>query len=599
MQADLDFLATPLRDVEARHSSLRAVFEHSWCLLSPTDQSALARLSIFCNPFRHAAARAVAEVTPPQLAAFVRKSWLHLAPDERYELHPLLRQFLAEKLAAHPADEHATRARHAAHFANVMMQMHQREQAGRTDQAQAIVKLVIDDVIAAFQWAVAQRTFEIIDQMIPYGYRYFAVAGQYQIGKTLFASAVEELRETRDADDRATMILAKLLGYTGVLKMFLVEYAEAQAHLETSLALARRLGAHAQASLALHSLGFIATEQGHHSQAKQLLEEALVLRRQNSGDTVPILATLGRLALETGAPAQARVRYDAAVALAPTGRTPLTPNIAIALHGLGRAYQRLGEPDQARRVLEQSLGMCRALEHKLGTARCLADLGRLATDAGDFATATAHLAASVRLLREIGKTNEAALALREQGWLSEAQNDYIAARHAYAASEEWLAQMPNQLYSAVVHADLGRVCAWLNDFRAAETFLASARALAEETQSTYGAMLAHASWGIVARGRGAWQEAREHLRAALRISVDAQEVYEALKTLVELADTLAQMGACERAATLSAFALAHPATPQHYKARAQAIVARVPEPSTRVQTLAEIVTLVNQDPQGL
>jgi predicted ATPase len=43
----LDFLATPLRNVPERHRNLRAVFDHSWALLSEGERGVLASLSVF------------------------------------------------------------------------------------------------------------------------------------------------------------------------------------------------------------------------------------------------------------------------------------------------------------------------------------------------------------------------------------------------------------------------------------------------------------------------------------------------------------------------------------------------------------------------
>src|SRR5690606_5053627 len=56
----LDFLATSLHDVPARHRSLREVFEHSWRLLSEEQRTALAALSVFQGGFTRTSAAAVA-----------------------------------------------------------------------------------------------------------------------------------------------------------------------------------------------------------------------------------------------------------------------------------------------------------------------------------------------------------------------------------------------------------------------------------------------------------------------------------------------------------------------------------------------------------
>ncbi|MCO5176848.1 MAG: hypothetical protein M9890_07770 [Thermomicrobiales bacterium] len=51
LQSDLDSLAARTRDMPDRHRSLRAVFEHSWRLLSEEEQRALMRLVVFQGSF--------------------------------------------------------------------------------------------------------------------------------------------------------------------------------------------------------------------------------------------------------------------------------------------------------------------------------------------------------------------------------------------------------------------------------------------------------------------------------------------------------------------------------------------------------------------
>jgi predicted ATPase len=100
LSSGLDFLTSPLRDAPERHRSLRAVFDHSWTLLSPAEQSALAKLSVFRGAFDRAAATAVADAPLPVLASLADKSLLQADGMGRYALHDLLRHYAAEKLAS-------------------------------------------------------------------------------------------------------------------------------------------------------------------------------------------------------------------------------------------------------------------------------------------------------------------------------------------------------------------------------------------------------------------------------------------------------------------------------------------------------------------
>src|SRR5690606_24500744 len=55
----LDFLQTDMRNIPARHRSIRGVFESAWKLLSPDEQTAFARLSVFRGGFTREAAEYV------------------------------------------------------------------------------------------------------------------------------------------------------------------------------------------------------------------------------------------------------------------------------------------------------------------------------------------------------------------------------------------------------------------------------------------------------------------------------------------------------------------------------------------------------------
>ena len=90
LQRNLDFLANTARDAPARHRSLRAVFDHSWQLLTGEEQEVLRKLALFRGGFGREAAAAVADASLSVLAALVAKSLLRRTSAGRYDLHELV-----------------------------------------------------------------------------------------------------------------------------------------------------------------------------------------------------------------------------------------------------------------------------------------------------------------------------------------------------------------------------------------------------------------------------------------------------------------------------------------------------------------------------
>src|SRR5205814_5324552 len=86
-------VASPRRDLPEGHRSLRAVFERSWSLLAPNEQTALMRLSIYQGGFSRDAALMVSAVPFTVIMALVDKSLVKRDSSGRFHLHDVVRQF--------------------------------------------------------------------------------------------------------------------------------------------------------------------------------------------------------------------------------------------------------------------------------------------------------------------------------------------------------------------------------------------------------------------------------------------------------------------------------------------------------------------------
>ena len=109
----INALAVNLVDVPARQRDIHATFESSWALLPPTTQYYLSQLVVFRGGFDREAALNVADADLPDLNALVDRSLLRRGEDGRYDWHPLVQQFVSEKLWLFP---YHLRSQDLAHF---------------------------------------------------------------------------------------------------------------------------------------------------------------------------------------------------------------------------------------------------------------------------------------------------------------------------------------------------------------------------------------------------------------------------------------------------------------------------------------------------
>jgi DNA-binding SARP family transcriptional activator/predicted ATPase len=398
---DLDFLATSLRNVPARHRSLRAVFEHSWHLLNSEQQNALCRLALFRERIAPGAAQAVAGALPALLSALVDKSLLRRRDgDGAFAMHELIRQYALEKLAETPNLVVQTWDIFCRYYARFL---DQRAEAlkGRGQQA-ALQEITseLENVRAAWDRVVSQRHYAELDLMLDTFHWYHWQRGYYQEGCEALAAAAKVLAAEAGVE---ALILARVQSRLAEFHSWLADYDEATRLLEASIPQLRQAEAWVDLGWALDSLSQIAYAQGNFSSARGYSEEALACFRRQEDDAgvAQSLTTLANALCDDLADyTAARPLYEESLALYRAigdryGQAKVIINLGALAHSLG-------EYEEARVYYEEGIILCRELGHRQVLAIALNNLGQVLNSLGDAAGAIPVLQESVSLRREMG-----------------------------------------------------------------------------------------------------------------------------------------------------------------------------------------------------
>jgi len=436
IQKSLDFLATSMRDVQPRHRSLRATFEHSWDLLLQEEQDVLLKLSVFRGTFNSDAAHQVAGATPFMLASLADKSLLQSGIPGRYRMHPLVQQFAAEKLAADTQTEHDGRERHGLFFTSFLGRMGEAYHQEKRREILEEIHREIDNVRASWAWAVAEGQWMAVGRAHEALYDFFDAYGWYQEGCATFEQAISSLsnlqnvagveknsimgrllaRQGRlcihlgqqknaseqfqkslsllnDRDDRALP-----LGYLGVIAHMQGDYALATKYAEESLSISREIGGREGEAFCLNLLGNVALAKGELDQAKNIHTDNLAIRREIGDHLGAAIAlnNLGSIAHAQGAPSEAKELYKESYA----GFKVLNYRLGMAatLSNVGYMAWKLGAYDEAKPLYKDSLVIKRDLGHQQSIAITLSNLGELATSLGELDEAESYLCEALSLL---------------------------------------------------------------------------------------------------------------------------------------------------------------------------------------------------------
>jgi predicted ATPase/DNA-binding XRE family transcriptional regulator len=395
---NLDFLTVPLRDVPERHRSMKAVFAHSWHLLTPEEQDVLCRLAVFRGGFDRAAATAVAKASLPLLSALVAKSLLRRSTTGRYDLHELVRQYADEQLQ----ERGGTQQARDAHLHYFLTLAEQAEPELNLAQPEAwLVQLELDhaNLQAALAWVLESRQVDLglrlAGALWPFWYlRNYIREGRHWLEAVLAlhnANAEVNPQDSPAYTPISRAALAKVWSGAGILAWVQNDNARAKVLLAASAAEQRAVDDKRGLAISLYYLGAAALRDSEPLQGIPYLEESLALQRMvgNKQGIARVLNGLGWMAIECDDLTHARTLFEESLAL--NRQLGDRINTANVLDSLGWVALLAQDLTQAQAIFYESLALAQEVDDKHCVIACLEGLAAVTCLQGELGMAARFL----------------------------------------------------------------------------------------------------------------------------------------------------------------------------------------------------------------
>jgi predicted ATPase len=437
----LDVLQTTMRDLPTRHRSMRAVFSHSWDLLTSDEQCTLRRLSVFRGSFTRDAAAAVLSVTPAlgvlaRLSVLVDSSLLKRigrAGESRYMLHELVRQFAAEHLREDSAEERAVRDSHSRYYRELLLANTAAIRGMAQHQALGALGVEIDNLRAALDWTIATFDVAALRQIMPTLMIFYEWRYTIEEGYTLWRQISARLQTIPPATEQAAAqqaVQALALAYSGWFSFYLGRFDQALTHLRAAHEQAQASRDDLALGDTLLFLGFLTGHTGDTATGRRLLL-ASVRAFEACGDEWRLARALYRLAMllhQDGEYVSAQQLFSACLVRLRTLGDPRAT--ALTLNRLGLTHGLLGRYAEAQQCLQESLLHSSAAHDQRGMASTLFHMGALAQQRDDHRAATYFLQESLQLFRTFNERFSVADTLAQISYSAVAERTLSAAREA-------------------------------------------------------------------------------------------------------------------------------------------------------------------------
>jgi len=421
IERGLDFLSISTRDIPARHRSMRAVFDHSWKLLTEEEQRVLARLSVFRGGFQREAAEQVAGASLSMLSGLMTKSLIRRSGGHRYDLHELIRQYAADRLADQPKARKEAQERHALYYLEYFSSRDTPLQSSAQRETLAEVTTEMDNFRSAWDWAMAHHEFGRAHKAARMLWYLFELRTWFEEGEMVFSKAAEAIQSyaTEIGSHAETLTIANEL--RGHAAFFIFRRGNTVAAFDALTLVKAQLPAKASMYVQLY-FGVVCRDLGKFAEANEALQGSLEEAEEYGDQWLRSMAgqLLGIIALEMGDSALAHRHLMEALAVGREIGDPML--IAHALGFLSLTIQAVGETADAEKFLQESLALMQKIGYRWGVGSALDGLGVLAQKSNPQ-EARKLFAAGSDIYREIGDLRSLTRALCHQGYNSLALDD--------------------------------------------------------------------------------------------------------------------------------------------------------------------------------
>jgi predicted ATPase/DNA-binding SARP family transcriptional activator len=453
IQKSLDFLKVNQPDLPERHRSMRAVFEHSWNLLTEDEQSALKRLSVFRGGFRKEAAEDVCGVTLRSLLTLTNKSLLQRTPSGRFERHVMVREFAEEKLAQDKDIYQAQQTQHGMYYFDFLEQ-----RTMGTSKDQQYLKEIEEDlenIRTAWDWAVRNARADQLGRSADLVVFYDRKA-RCEEGARLFQAAIEVLDAGKVSEQAA---LGKACFDAAWLGQRLGRYEQAHQLATRAVELLRPLEDQVGIWLmkALSTLSAIEEVTGNNENALQNLQEALVFARKQEDQSAiaNYLDGIGCIELRLGYVLKAEAHFREALEI----HENLNNNFGsvIQCNNLGLLKSDLNEFEEAKQYLQDGLRLAQKINFAVIIPYLLNNIAALAYRMKDYKSARVSCLDVLHELETQNNLTVKATALMTLGRISTVTNSYFESKMYFYQSLEivWHSQeLPIVLQNLIGLAEL-------------------------------------------------------------------------------------------------------------------------------------------------
>lgn len=515
IEASLDFLSTSVRNVPARHRSLRAVFEHSWQLLDSAEQTTLSRLAVFRGGFTPAAALAVTGAGLPVLMALVDKSLLQSDATGRFDIPAVLRLYLREK-GIDNDEAQRIEQRFADHFADFLAARTSALKGERQKAALLEIGAEIENVRHAWALMARHGRTDALDRALESVHIFYQIHSWFGEGASAMQAALAQLGAP--VDQAGQRLTGRLLAGEGAFLVRAARMGPGRERLEQALTQLRAVNAPSSTALALRYLGIIAETEGNYPAAVAYFDESLALctAAADRWGMANALTALGNLHLLRGDDATAERAYRDSLRIREA--TGDWRGLSLCYHNLGHIAHQREAYDEALALYRESVALKREVGMRRGVAYSLNNMGHIAYRRGLHDEALTYLAESLEILVEVGDRRGEAYARTNLGNVALARGDSAEARRHYTQSHTVFDAIGDRVGVAFSLEDLGQV----------------------------------------ALRQGELGPARAHFLGALREAQAVGATPVLLDAVAGLAQLAAAGGEPDHAAELAAVALAHP-----------------------------------------